>query len=127
MDEIPKYLDPSSMFTLKYFDKTRFSASTKSDDYLYDLGIRINSESEPLSNPDAIRNSSAPRSRLASEWAITKTHPPRGQNSRDIHPRNDERESLPSYSFAPAQSEGIAVIDDPDGILRCSNKCICRS
>lgn len=126
VDEIPEaHLDLVDVYAKEYFDKTRFSASTKSDDYLYDLGILINSEEkEPPSNPDAIRKfiSAAEQTGFRVEL-ITKKDYHRVGEFDAIFIRETTNVNHYTYSFARrAQSEGIAVIDDPDSILRCSNK-----
>lgn len=125
VDEIPEtHKDLVDKFAIEYFEKNRFVA-TKSDDYLYDLGILINpDEKEPPSNKQAIHNfiEAAQETGFRVEL-ITKKDYHRVGEFDAIFIRETTNVNHHTYAFARrAQSEGIAVIDDPDSILRCSNK-----
>ena len=125
VDEIPEnHKDLVDKFAIEYFEKSRF-ASAKSDEYLYDLGILVNPlEKEPPSNKQAIRNfiEAAGETGFRVEL-ITKKDYHRVGEFDAIFIRETTNVNHHTYAFARrAQSEGIAVIDDPDSILRCSNK-----
>jgi len=111
-------------FAIEYFEKTRYT-SAKSEDYVYDLGILVNpDEVEPPSNKQAIHNfiEAAQDTGFRVEL-ITKKDYHRVGEFDAIFIRETTNVNHHTYAFARrAQSEGIAVIDDPDSILRCSNK-----
>ena len=125
VDEIPEtHKEMVDKFAQEYFEKTRF-VSAKSEEYLYDLGILINpDEKEPPSNKQAIHNfiEAAQETGFRVEL-ITKKDYHRVGEFDAIFIRETTNVNHHTYAFARrAQSEGIAVIDDPDSILRCSNK-----
>ena len=92
---------------------------------MYDLGILTNPEEvEPPSNKEAIQLfiEAAQDTGFRVEM-ITKTDYHRVGEFDAIFIRETTNVNHHTYAFARrAQSEGIAVIDDPDSILRCSNK-----
>lgn len=125
VDEIPKsHMELVNEFAQEYFDKTRYVAS-KEADYVYDLGILTNpDEVEPPSNAEAIQNfiKAAEETGFRVEMLTRKDYPRVGEFDA-LFIRETTNVNHYTYSFARrAQSEGIAVIDDPDSILRCSNK-----
>ena len=111
-------------FAIEYFQKDRY-VSPKTEDYVYDLGILTNpDEVEPPSNKEAIQLfiEAAQDTGFRVEM-ITKTDYHRVGEFDAIFIRETTNVNHHTYAFARrAQSEGIAVIDDPDSILRCSNK-----
>ena len=125
VDEIPEtHKEMVDQFAIEYFEKTRY-ISAKSEDYVYDLGILVNpDEVEPPSNKQAIHNfiEAAQDTGFRVEL-ITKKDYHRVGEFDAIFIRETTNVNHHTYAFARrAQSEGIAVIDDPDSILRCSNK-----
>jgi Glutathione synthase/Ribosomal protein S6 modification enzyme (glutaminyl transferase) len=125
VDEIPEtHKEMVDQFAIEYFEKTRYT-SAKSEDYVYDLGILVNpDEVEPPSNKQAIHNfiEAAQDTGFRVEL-ITKKDYHRVGEFDAIFIRETTNVNHHTYAFARrAQSEGIAVIDDPDSILRCSNK-----
>lgn len=125
VNEIPDaHLDMVDKFARDYFDKNRFT-SAHSEEYLYDLAILINpDEKEPPSNPKAIQKfiNAAEKTGFRVEL-ITKKDYHRVGEFDALFIRETTNVNHHTYAFARrAQSEGIAVIDDPDSILRCSNK-----
>ena len=125
VDEIPEsHMEFVDKFAQEYFEKSRY-ASSKEEDYLYDLGILTNpDEVEPPSNAQAIQNfiKAAEETGFRVEM-ITKKDYHRVGEFDAIFIRETTNVNHYTYSFARrAQSQGIAVIDDPDSILRCSNK-----
>ncbi|HPI41591.1 MAG TPA: RimK family protein, partial [Pseudobdellovibrionaceae bacterium] len=124
-NEIPdNHLSMVDQFAKEYFEKTRFF-SAKADNYLYDLAILINpDEKEPPSNEKAIQKfiSAAEETGFRVELITQKDYHRVGEFDA-LFIRETTNVNHATYSFARrAQSEGIAVIDDPDSILRCSNK-----
>ena len=125
VNEIPEsHLEMVDEFAKDYFDKNRF-ASPHNDEYLYDLAILVNpEEKEPPSNAKAIQKfiSAAEKTGFRVEL-ITKKDYHRVGEFDALFIRETTNVNHHTYAFARrAQSEGIAVIDDPDSILRCSNK-----
>lgn len=126
VDEIPEsHMDLVDKFAQEYFERSRYSASTDDSDYLYDLGILTNpDEKEPPSNAQAIQNfvKAAEETGFRVEMLTRKDYPRVGEFDA-LFIRETTNVNHYTYSFARrAQSQGIAVIDDPDSILRCSNK-----
>ncbi len=125
VDEIPEtHKEMVDQFAIEYFQKDRY-VSPKTEDYVYDLGILTNPEEvEPPSNKEAIQLfiEAAQDTGFRVEM-ITKTDYHRVGEFDAIFIRETTNVNHHTYAFARrAQSEGIAVIDDPDSILRCSNK-----
>lgn len=125
ISEIPEtHLPMVDLFAKEYFKKNRYH-SNKSKNYLYDLAILVNpTETAPPSNEKALQHFINAGEKLG--FRVELIH------QKDYH-RVGEFDALfirettnvnkATYSFARrAQSEGLAVIDDPDSILRCSNK-----
>lgn len=125
VDEIPEtHMEMVNKFAQEYFTKNRY-ASAPDEDYLYDLAILTNpDEKEPPSNKEAIQNfiKAAEETGFRVEM-ITKKDYARVGEFDALFIRETTNVNHYTYSFARrAQSLGIAVIDDPDSILRCSNK-----
>lgn len=123
--EIPKgHLDYVRQFAMEYFARKRFSTARPSK-YQYDLAILV--------DPDEQAPPSDARSLLKFEEAaeklgfyverITKKDFNRLAEFDALFIRTTTNVNQYSYRFSrKAQSEGIAVIDDPDSILKCTNK-----
>ena len=108
----------------RYFSRKRYQPE-RSDRSRYDLAILVNPEErEPPSDKQALNRflQSARRQGFGVEFI-----------GRDDYPRISEFDALlirettavnhHTYRFSRrAQAEGLAVIDDPDSILRCANK-----
>lgn len=124
-DEIPEsHLDSVDRFAREYFDKARFTPA-KADKYLYDLAILTNpDEKDPPSNAKAIQKFIAAAEEVGfSVEMITKKDYHRVGEFDALFIRETTNVNHHTYRFARrAQSEGLAVLDDPDSILRCSNK-----
>lgn len=123
--EIPQeHLDFAKSAASEYFAKTRY-VSKKPETYNYDLAILVNrKEHEPPSNPKAIDKFVEAAENFGFRVAII------GPDDFNLIPTFDAlfiRETThvnnEAYRFARrAQSDGLAVIDSPDSILRCGNK-----
>ncbi|MEZ4700503.1 MAG: RimK family protein [Rhodothermales bacterium] len=108
----------------QYFAKKRYDRA-KANDFLYDLAILVNpKEQSPPSNPKAIQKFVDAAEKLGFSVELI---------SRDDYSRLGEFDALfirettavnhHTYRFASrATSEGMAVIDNPNAILRCANK-----
>jgi len=124
-DEIPEtHRESASSFAREYFDKKRYTPA-KADKYLYDLAILVNpEEKDPPSNRKAIQKFiAAAEENGFSVEIITKKDYHRIGEFDALFIRETTNVNHHTYRFARrAQSEGLAVLDDPDSILRCSNK-----
>lgn len=124
-DEIPEtHKELVEQFACDYFDKKRYTPA-KHDKYLYDLAILVNpEEKEPPSNRKAIQKFIAAAEETGfSVELITKKDYHRIGEFDALFIRETTNVNHHTYRFARrAQSEGLAVLDDPDSILRCSNK-----
>ena len=125
LDEVPEaHRDMVNQFAIDYFDKTRYTPA-KADKYLYDLAILVNpEEKDPPSNRKAIQKFiAAAEENGFSVELITKKDYHRVGEFDALFIRETTNVNHHTYRFARrAQSDGLAVIDDPDSILRCSNK-----
>jgi len=125
LDEISDaHKDLVSNFAQEYFDKKRYTPA-KADKYLYDLAILVNpDEHDPPSNRKAIQKFIAAAEETGfSVEIITKKDYHRVGEFDALFIRETTNVNHHTYRFARrAQSEGLAVLDDPDSILRCSNK-----
>lgn len=125
LDEIPdNHKELVDNFAKEYFDKKRYTPA-KSDKYLYDLAILVNpEEKDPPSNRKAIQKFIAAAEETGfSVELITKKDYHRIGEFDALFIRETTNVNHHTYRFARrAQSEGLAVLDDPDSILRCSNK-----
>ncbi|HSQ41705.1 MAG TPA: RimK family protein [Fibrobacteraceae bacterium] len=125
LDEIPEaHLPMVNEFAKAYFDKTRY-APARSDKYLYDLAILVNpDEKSPPSDKRAIQKFiEAAKDVGFSTELITRKDYHRIAEFDALFIRETTGVNHHTYRFARrAQSEGLVVIDDPDSILRCSNK-----
>jgi glutathione synthase/RimK-type ligase-like ATP-grasp enzyme len=125
LDEIPEqHLDFMRDAAQRYFGRKRFQPQ-RSDRSRFDLAILVNPEErEAPSDKQALNRfvQSARRQGFAVEFI-----------GRDDYPRISEFDALlirettavnhHTYRFSRrAAAEGLAVIDDPDSILRCANK-----
>lgn len=125
MDEIPEqHLEFMHDAARRYFSRKRYQPE-RSDRSRYDLAILVNpEEKEPPSDKQALNRfvHAARRQGFGVEFI-----------GRDDYPRLAEFDALfirettavnhHTYRFSRrAQAEGLAVIDDPDSILRCANK-----
>jgi glutathione synthase/RimK-type ligase-like ATP-grasp enzyme len=125
MDEIPEqHLEFMHGAARRYFSRKRYQPE-RSDRSRYDLAILVNpEEKEPPSDKQALNRfvQAARRQGFGVEFI-----------GRDDYPRLAEFDALlirettavnhHTYRFSRrAQAEGLAVIDDPDSILRCANK-----
>lgn len=107
-----------------YFSRQRYYA-TPDDKFVYDLAILVNpNESAPPSNQKALQNFIETAEDLGfSVELITKDDYHRIGEFDALFIRETTSVNHHTYRFARrAQSEGLVVIDDPDSILRCTNK-----
>lgn len=123
--EIPdSHLDLVKQFAEEYFGKKRFS-TTRSSKYIYDLAILTDpEESTPPSDEKALSKfeEMANRNGFFVE-RITKKDFNRLAEFDALFIRTTTNVNHHTYRFArKAQSEGMAVIDDPESILKCTNK-----
>ncbi len=123
--EIPEaHLEYVQEFAQAYFQKKRYDKA-KNTRYLYDLAILINPEEKsPPSNKKAIAKFTeiAEKNGFYVE-IITKEDYNRLAEFDALLIRETTSVNHYTYRFARrAQSEGLAVLDDPDSILKCTNK-----
>lgn len=111
-------------FALEYFSKKRYDKS-RSDNWLYDLAILVNPEEKsPPSDKKALSRfiDAAEASGFYTEL-ITREDLSRIGEFDALFIRATTFVNHFTYRFSSkAQSEGLIVIDDPDSILRCTNK-----
>ena len=111
-------------FALTYFQKKRYDKA-KHTRYVYDLAILVNPEEKsPPSNKKAIAKFTevAEKNGFYVEL-ITKEDYDRLAEFDALLIRETTSVNHHTYRFARrAQSEGLAVLDDPDSILKCTNK-----
>jgi glutathione synthase/RimK-type ligase-like ATP-grasp enzyme len=112
------------MIARQFFNKKRYS-SIKQNKFIYDLAILVNpDEKSPPSNKKAI----AKFTDIAEEMGfsvelITKDDYSRVSEFDALFIRETTSVNHHTYRMASrAQSEGVVVIDDPQSILRCTNK-----
>lgn len=108
----------------QFFDKKRYSAA-KEETSKYDLAILIQPEEvEAPSNKKALQKfkEAAERAGFFVEF-ITKDDAPRITEFDALFIRTTTSVNHYTYRMArKAESEGLAVIDDPSSILKCANK-----
>lgn len=124
--EIPEYhLEYVRQFAAEYFGKKRFSTAAKPTKYLYDLAILFDSDEQaPPSDPKSLLKFEEAAEKLGFYTErITKKDFNRLAEFDALFIRTTTNVNQYSYRFSrKAQSEGMAVIDDPDSILKCTNK-----
>jgi glutathione synthase/RimK-type ligase-like ATP-grasp enzyme len=111
-------------FAQTYFNKKRYDRA-KTGIYQYDLAIMVNpEETSPPSNKKAIsRFMEVAEKQGFSVELVTKDDYNRIGEFDALFIRETTSVNHHTYRMARrAQSEGLAVIDDPDSILRCTNK-----
>jgi glutathione synthase/RimK-type ligase-like ATP-grasp enzyme len=123
--EIPEdHREFVQMAAKEYFGKKRFETQ-KEAKFQFDLAILVNpNEKEPPSGKKALQRfqEEAEKQGLYSEL-ITKNDYSRILEFDALFIRETTSVNHHTYRFARrAQSEGMAVIDDPDSILKCANK-----
>ncbi|NLB27320.1 MAG: GNAT family N-acetyltransferase [Bacteroidales bacterium] len=120
----PEHLDKVQEFALDYFSKKRFN-KPRFKNYKYDLAILINPEEKnPPSCPAALQNfkKAAEKEGFYTEF-ITKDELSQLSEFDALFIRETTGVNNHTYHFSrTAYAEGLAVIDDPWSILRCSNK-----
>lgn len=123
--EIPDHHLPFlSEFAQEYFGRKRYEKA-KQGKYLYDLAILINpEEKEPPSNKKAISNFVDAGEKLGcSVELITKDDYNRIGEFDALFIRETTAVNHHTYRMSrKAQSEGLAVLDSPESILKCANK-----
>lgn len=125
LNEVPKsHLKFMHDSALDYFDKKRFTRF-KEDNQPYDLAILINPEEDsPPSNKKALIKFKevAEKAGFFVEF-ITKDDSARIMEFDALFIRTTTSVNHYTYRLArKAESEGLAVIDDPSSILKCANK-----
>jgi len=111
-------------FALEYFSRKRYYPA-KEDPYIYDLAILINPEEKsPPSDKGALNKFVLAAEKLGfSVEFITKNDYSRVSEFDALFIRETTSVNHHTYRIARrAQSEGLPVIDDPDSILKCTNK-----
>lgn len=107
-----------------FFARTRFSSPRKST-YKYDLAILANpSESSPPSNKKALQKFKEAAEDLGF-WVdfVTKDDFSHITEYEALFIRETTSVNHHTYRFSRrAESEGLVVVDDPQSILRCTNK-----
>jgi glutathione synthase/RimK-type ligase-like ATP-grasp enzyme len=125
MDEIPDtHLDFVREAASQYFGRKRFQPP-RGDRSRYDLAILVNpDEKEPPSDKTALnRFVQAARRQGFSVEIIGHDDYPRIAEFDALFIRETTAVNHHTWRFSRrAQAEGLAVIDDPDSILRCANK-----
>ncbi|NGP52976.1 RimK family protein [Thioalkalivibrio sp. XN8] len=125
LDEIPpQHLDFMHQAAQRYFSRKRY-APERSDRSRYDLAILVNpAEREAPSDRQALqRFVKAARRQGFGVELIGRDDYPRLAEFDALFIRETTAVNHHTWRFARrAQAEGLAVIDDPDSILRCANK-----
>lgn len=125
MSEIPDdHLDFLGEAARRYFGKKRYDTA-RTNTYAYDLAILVNPEEKmPPSDRVALdRFVEAAEEEGFYVELITRDDYARVAEFDALFLRETTSVNHHTYRFARrAQSEGLAVIDDPDSILRCANK-----
>ncbi len=120
----PDHLEKVQEFALDYFSKKRFN-KPRFKNYKYDLAILVNPEEKnPPSCPVALQNfkKAAEKEGFFTEF-ITKDDFSQLPEFDALFIRETTNVNNHTYHFSrAAYAEGLAVIDDPWSILRCSNK-----
>jgi glutathione synthase/RimK-type ligase-like ATP-grasp enzyme len=125
VDEIPEnHLDFMHEAARRFFSRKRYQPE-RSDRSKYDLAILVNPEErEAPSDKQALtRFMQAARRQGFSVEFIGRDDYPRVAEFDALFIRETTAVNHHTYRFSRrAQAEGLAVIDDPDSILRCANK-----
>lgn len=123
--EIPEgHLEFLQEYARIYFQKKRYDKA-KHTRYQYDLAILVNPEEKsPPSNKKAIARFTEVAEKMGFYVEqITKEDYDRLAEFDALFIRETTSVNHYTYRFARrAQSEGLAVLDDPDSILKCTNK-----
>lgn len=113
-----------SEYATEYFGRKRYD-NAKPGKYLYDLAILVNPEEKsPPSNKKAISNFVEAAEKLGcSVELITKDDYNRIGEFDALFIRETTAVNHHTYRMSrKAQSEGLAVLDSPESILKCANK-----
>jgi len=125
VEEIPEsHVEFVRQVARRYFSRKRFS-SERRDRSQHDLAILVNPEErEPPSDKKAIQNFvQAARREGFSVELIGRSDYHRLAEFDALFIRETTSVNHHTWRFSlRAQSEGLAVIDDPDSILKCANK-----
>ncbi|MFA6408948.1 MAG: RimK family protein [Gammaproteobacteria bacterium] len=125
LNDIPEgQRDYVSELAKQYFAKKRFRSLKKSNT-VYDLAILVNPEDKcPPSNPRAMKNfMSAAETVGLSTDLITKDDFSKLPEFDALFIRDTTAVNHYTYRFAQrAAAEGLVVIDDPESIIKCTNK-----
>lgn len=125
LSDIPEdYKTYATHFAREYFAKKRSSSSRRSSS-IYDLAILVNpQEKDPPSNKRAIKNFiDAAESLELSAELITKDDFSKIPEFDALFIRETTAVNHYTYRFAQrAAAEGLVVIDDPESIIKCTNK-----
>lgn len=111
-------------FAKEYFTRKRYD-EVKRGKYIYDLAILIDhNEAEPPSNKKALQKFASVAEKMGCYVEfITKNDYGRVREFDMLFIRTTTGVNHYTYRFARrAQSEGLAVIDSPESILKCANK-----
>ncbi len=123
--EVPEHHLPFlADFAREYFGRKRYD-NAKLGKYLYDLAILVNpNEKSPPSNKKAIANFIEAAEKLGcSVEQITKEDYNRIGEFDALFIRETTAVNHHTYRMSrKAQSEGLAVLDSPESILKCANK-----
>ncbi|WP_291862029.1 RimK family protein [Marinilabilia sp.] len=123
--EVPEHhLSYLEKFAVDYFERKRYDLA-KPGKYLYDLAILINpEEASPPSNKKALSAFEEAAVKLGCYVEfITKEDYERIGEFDALFIRETTAVNHHTYRIARrAQSEGLAVLDSPDSILKCANK-----
>lgn len=125
LNDIPdqdKYL--AAEFARQYFTKKHFRLLKKSSS-IYDLAILVNPEDKcPPSNPRAMKNFIAAAESIGlSAETITKDDFSKIPEFDALFIRDTTAVNHYTYRFSQrATAEGLVVIDDPESIIKCTNK-----
>ena len=125
LDEIPEaHIEFMHQAAQRYFSRKRYSPE-RSDRTRYDLAILVNHEerSAPSDKQALQRFVQAARRQGFGVELIGRDDYPRLAEFDALFIRETTAVNHHTWRFSRrAQAEGLAVIDDPDSILRCANK-----
>ena len=125
-DQVPEsHRDCLREFAAAYFSRWRHAAKSESPHYRYDLAILANPHEEnPPSDKEALQKFSAAASSLGFQVeTIGRDQFYRLLEFDALFIRETTGVNHHTYQFARrAEAEGMVVIDDPDSILKCTNK-----
>jgi glutathione synthase/RimK-type ligase-like ATP-grasp enzyme len=108
--------------TERFFARPRISDP---DEFRYDIAILVNSEeNDPPSDERALQKfEKAARELNMRPWRIGKGDYGRLAEFDALFIRETTQVNHPTYRFASrAEAEGLVVMDDPESIVRCTNK-----